>query len=398
MRSGSVCSFATTATTTTTAAAKPPVPESATWHLRASRVVLDFSPAEPDRWPVSWSESNVLVFARGNRVICKDMSANDTVGQQLCKLSDHVGQVRLIECARARPNVVAVCTDRSQIEVWDLAAKKLMTKWTTDPATAMHWNGMVLTVGGERGRIRHFDIREEARGSKEVKKKNFTRHNSAIRSVAWNADGKLFASGDESGVVLVWDSRQNAPLDVGELVQRRNKIQHNGAVHALAWCPWLPNLFATGDSAKDGTGTIKVWNMTPPSSKRASTHPTTVELDAEVTSLHFSPHCKELLSTHGPGKSTPAAPVDHLDAHATPAEPIRSRIANSVVVHSYPSLRQVTNTQVAGNCVAGSVLSPNGQRVAIAIPKDSKLNVWEVWGKQKELRRSSSVMSMCTIR
>ena len=114
-------------------------------------------------------------------------------------------------------------------------------------------------------------------------------------------------------------------------------------------------------------------------------------MDAPVTSVHFSPHINELLTTHGAGARTE---VPSLSAGG--AEPLRSRLANCVAVHQFPRMRSIRATQAAQHAIAGSVLSPNGHRVAVAVPEEGQLKVWEVWGKLKEGPRQS--FSSCMIR
>ncbi|KAH9837716.1 WD40 repeat-like protein [Rhodofomes roseus] len=369
--------------------------------MRTDKVIVDFSVVEEEWskrvWPVSWSENNILLFGRGARVHYKSLSANEAIGQ-LCKFREDQGNLRLIECAgKDYPNLVAVSSSNGHIQLWDLAAKKMVSKWSTKSTAAIQWNGPILTVGGERGSIRQFDTRVPDTTKMKEQAKKTMRHQSKISSLAWNIDGKFLASGDESGQVHIWDPRlQNAPLEVGEMIQRRKKIQHVGVITALAWCPWHPKTLATGDSAPDGTGTIRIWNV---NGSVSLNHPDRLELDAQITSLHYSPHCKELLSTHGPGKGAPErAPANPNVNTSTDDSFVPSRIANSVVVHAFPSFRRIATMTGATANIAGSVLSPNGQRVVLAIPQESKLKVWDVWGKRRELKRSSSMLSTCSIR
>ncbi|OBZ74297.1 Cell division cycle protein 20 [Grifola frondosa] len=379
-------------------------------HMRPGKQTIDFSVANADAtngvWPVSWSLHDLVVFTRGKRVHYKNLAASEGVGQ-LCKVSANHGNVRLLQCGgREQPNVVALCTAKGHIQLWDISAKKLTASWTVKGATAMQWNGPTLTVGGERGSIRHFDTRIKETAKMKEQTKKVTRHQARISSVAWNGDGKLMASGDASGLVLVWDARQNTPLDVGEMVQRRRKMQHVGVVHALAWCPWQTKMLASGDSAPDGSGTIRLWNVQESSMSRSkSNYPDRLQLDAQVTSLHFSAHCKELLSTHGPGKSTPwtnthahMLALDGLSSGPTD-DVVRSKIANSVLVHSYPFMRRVSTIAAAEKNIAGSVLSPNGLRIVLAVPEEMKLKFWDVWGREKEtMRRHSSLLNFGVIR
>lgn len=122
-----------------------------------------------------------------------------------------------------------------------------------------------------------------------------------------------------------------------------------------------------------------------------------------MTSLHFSPHCKELLSTHGSGKTTftPERQVydETLDDTVTlPQTAVPSKIANSIQVHAYPSLRHITTQKVSEKNLAGSLLSPNGQRLLLAIPEESKLRIWDVWGKPNPKKHGSKLSEGSIIR
>ncbi|KAI0085501.1 WD40-repeat-containing domain protein [Irpex rosettiformis] len=366
--------------------------------MRVGKVFIDFfATATGDEaaktWPVSWSVNNVLVFGRGNRVHYKNLTTNEDVAQ-LCKLKESVGDLRFLECAgKDQPNTVAAGTSTGCIQIWDISAKKNTAAWQATGASVMKWNGHMVTVGLQKGTIKHYDSRTPK--SKETIKR-VTRHQAKITSLAWNTEGKLYASGDETGVVFVWDIRHpGVPVEqVGDMVQRRRKIQHTGAVTALAWCPWQTKILATGDSTPEKTGTIRVWTVGgSTSSMYQSPHPDKIELDAPVTSLHFSSHCKEILSTHGPGKTTPAPQTYTEDLQLIENDPIPSPYSNSVVVHSYPSLRHVVTLPGANSNIAGSLLSPNGQKIVLAVPEENKLKIWDVWARPT-LRRTASALSI----
>ena len=176
-------------------------------------------------------------------------------------------------------------------------------------------------------------------------------------------------------------------------------------MQALTWSPWLPKLLATGDSGPTGRGTIQLWNVNASSAYSNAADPGKIELAAQITSLHFSPHCKEILSTHGPGP----APTTDSPAQDTQSRPLinNSNIPNtdvlappmnSIVVHSYPSLRHVTEVSAAPSAISDSVLSTNGMKVIFAVPGEAKLKVWDVWGKRKEVRKHSTFLGGVCIR
>ena len=393
----------------------PSAPDtSANKYLRNGKITVDFSGVTDSMlgatWPVSWSQANILVFGRGNRVNIKNLATNeDIVG--LAKVKDHHGFLRLLDCGgEDNPHTMALSTSKGLVQVWDLAAQKMTTSWWTKPATAMKWNGPVLTVGGEKGSIRHFDTRIKETAKMKEQNKKVLRHQSMISALAWHHEGKILASADNGGTVYCWDARQNAPLDVGDLIQRRRKMQHVGAVkvkfltsryatcpfdtgvQGLAWCPWSSlKMLATGDAAPNGTGTIRLWNVTGSTSQNPN--PDVLELDAQITSLHWSTQCKELLSTHSMGKA-----LDATTSVATPTSSQSSGMANCVAVHSYPTLARVKTEYPATSAIAGSVMSPNGLKIIFAVPEDKQLKVWDVWGKKKELRRQRSVVEPNGIR
>jgi cell division cycle protein 20 (cofactor of APC complex) len=188
--------------------------------------------------PLSLSTQNIVLFSRAERVHFKNLSSGEDIGQ-LCRVQDSLGFLRCIVCAGwDQPSIVALGTSKG-IQLWDIACKKMTASWSTRDVTAMHWNGPVLTVGGVKGTIRHFDTRTKETPSMKEQARKVTRHQARISRLAWNVDGKFMASGDESGTVYCWDSRQRSPLDIGEFVQRRKKMQHPGAITVRPYSPPL---------------------------------------------------------------------------------------------------------------------------------------------------------------
>lgn len=219
-----------------TANAAPSYPEcSAKFHLRNTKLTLDFSVPPGDNALevaplLSCSSQNTLFFSRGNRVHYKNITTSEDIGQ-LCKLQDSHGDLRIIECGGAdQPDIVALGTSKGLIQIWDVKTKKKTTSWTTKSVTAMRWNGPILTIGGLKGTIRHYDTRVSPTSKMKEQVRKVTRHQARITSLEWNIDGKILASGDQSGTVYCWDSREKVPLDVGEFIQRRKKMQHSGAI------------------------------------------------------------------------------------------------------------------------------------------------------------------------
>ena len=123
------------------------------------------------------------------------------------------------------------------------------------------------------------------------------------------------------------------------------KRNHTAAVKALSWCPWQPNLLATGGGSSDQS--IHFWSST------TGARTSSVKTNSQVTSLIWSPHSKELLSTHGFPN-------------------------NDIIVWSYPSLERIYSVPAHDSRVLSSALSPDGCTVATGAP-DENLKFWKIW-------------------
>lgn len=221
-------------TTTTT----PSYPDaSARFNLCNTKIMIDYAspPLLPDldstTTPLACSPQNIVFFGRGNRVQYKNLTVSEEVGQ-LCKIQDG-GHLQIVECAGTDlPDTLALATTKGLVQLWDIKAKKATASWSLKGVTAMRWNGPVLTIGGIKGTIRQYDTRISPTSKMKEQARKVTRHQSRITSLDWNMDGRILASGDGTGTIYCWDSRDKVPLDVGDTSagQRRKRMQHAGAI------------------------------------------------------------------------------------------------------------------------------------------------------------------------
>ncbi|KAJ7854720.1 hypothetical protein B0H14DRAFT_3449464 [Mycena olivaceomarginata] len=359
------------------------------------------TPAVP---PLAYAPAaHTLFFSRGNRVYCRSMGTgaggagdSGSVGvsvSQVCKLQAQHGQQD-----SQQPTRLALATSTGAVQVWDVEARRVVCSWGTKGVGAMVWgaDGAVLSIGGPKGAIRHYDTRapqgkvhtepaQAAPGKAGAKsRQQLTRHQTGVAALAWSADGRLLASGDAGGVVYTWDARAGrAPLDVGEFLQRRKKMQHAQPVSALAWCPWQPKLLASGDAG----GTVRFWSVEAANTSSNATAGR-LELGSRVVGLHWAP-----------GDGAPWRP--------------RGVLSNALAVHAFPSLRPIASLSLLSSAnaaaVCGSVLMLNptpasgvnahsshsansSHKVVVAVPGEGKLKVYEVWGRrrERELRKRGS--------
>jgi cell division cycle protein 20 (cofactor of APC complex) len=128
--------------------------------------------------------------------------------------------------------------------------------------------------------------------------------------------------------------------------------QHTAAVKALAWCPWQPNLLATGGGSADHH--IRFWN--------ASTGACVSSVDArsQVSALVWNREHREIVSGHGYAQ-------------------------NQLTLWKYPTLTRVAELTGHTQRILNMAVSPDGQTV-VSASADETIRFWKCFaadGKQK---------------
>ena len=235
--------------------------------------------------------------------------------------------------------------DSGEVELWDVETGQKLRSMTGHQAQVgtLSWHNHILSSGCGDGSIWHHDVRVSRHKVMEL-----VGHTGGICGLKWRSDGELLASGGNDNVVNIWDGRVGDvnPAEGARGSAKWTKRNHTAAVKALAWCPWHSALLATGGGTNDAT--INIWNST----TGARLH--TAKTPAQITSLTFAPHKKELLSTHG---------------YPT----------NAVMIHAYPSMDRVAEIRDAHDTrVLWSCVSPAGDVVCTGAG-DENLKFWRVW-------------------
>ncbi|THH29149.1 hypothetical protein EUX98_g5038 [Antrodiella citrinella] len=268
-------------------------------------------------------------------------------------------------------NFLGVGVGTGEVELWDVETQKKLRTMTghSSQVACLSWNQHVLSSGCGDGSIWHHDVRVAKHKVGEL-----LGHQGEVCGLKWRSDGELLASGGNDNVVNVWDGRIG---DVGAAgsrgAARWTKRNHTAAVKAVAWCPWQPSLLASGGGTNDAT--VHIWNTTTGARLHSLTTP------SQVTSIQWSPHRKEFLTTHG-------FPT------------------NALMIHAYPSMERVVEIRDAHDSrVLWSTLSPAGDVVCTGAG-DENLKFWRVWevpkvkkGKEvKEAGRGSTSSNILSIR
>ncbi|KAK3901914.1 21ed6f1b-ec82-4f63-a0ed-14dcd37af4bb [Staphylotrichum tortipilum] len=233
---------------------------------------------------------------------------------------------------------VGVGLGTGEVQIWDVAeGVKIRSMLAHDTRVGvMGWNKHLLSTGARSGLVFNHDVRIA-----EHKVAELVSHTSEVCGLEWRSDGAQLATGGNDNLVSIWDARSLA-------VPKFTKTNHKAAVKALAWCPWNMNLLATGGGSYDRH--IHFWNTT--SGARVNS----IDTGSQVTSLRWSPHYREIVSTSGFPD-------------------------NSLSIWSYPTLVRNVEIPAHESRVLHSCLSPDGQMLATAAA-DESLKFWKTFEKK----------------
>ena len=131
--------------------------------------------------------------------------------------------------------------------------------------------------------------------------------------------------------------------------------EHCAAVKALAWCPWQRNLLASGGGTADRT--IKFWNT------QTGARLNSIDTGSQVCSLLWSPHDKEILSSHGFSQ-------------------------NQLCLWKYPSMVKIKELTGHTQRVLHLAQSPDGMTVCSGAA-DETLRFWKIFAPQSKTSNKS---------
>jgi cell division cycle protein 20 (cofactor of APC complex) len=233
---------------------------------------------------------------------------------------------------------VGVGLGTGEVQIWDVEeSTKLRSMYGHDSRVGvMGWNKHTLSTGARSGLVVNHDVRIAQHKVAEL-----VSHTSEVCGLEWRADGAQLATGGNDNLVSIWDARSlTAP--------KFQKTNHRAAVKALSWCPWQPNLLATGGGSYDRH--IHFWNTT------TGARVNSIDTGSQVTSLRWSSHYKEIVSSSGFPD-------------------------NSLSIWSYPTLVRNVEIPAHETRVLHSCLSPDGQMLATAAA-DESLKFWKIFERK----------------
>ncbi|CEP08699.1 hypothetical protein [Parasitella parasitica] len=288
---------------------------------------------------LDWSKSNVVAVGLGKAVYLWNAD-NGTIQALNYNYDDQVASVNW----SGDGTYLAVGTSSGDSQIWDVQSNTKLRSMTGQNCRigVLSWDKHLVSSGGRDGSIFHHDVRMAKHTVRQL-----YGHADEVCGLRWRWDGQSLASGGNDNTVNIWDARSTEPA--------HQKRQHTGAIKALAWCPWNRNVLATGGGRDDKK--IHFWNTS------TGARLNTIHAGAQVTSLNWSQHYKEIVSTHG---------LPH----------------NQVTVWSYPTLNKIIDIPAHESRILHSALSPDGQVLATAAA-DENLKFWRIFEADGKARLGS---------
>ncbi|XP_052867645.1 cell division cycle protein 20 homolog isoform X1 [Anopheles cruzii] len=282
---------------------------------------------------MDWSNDNVVAIALGASVYLWN-AATGTIEMLLeNEGNDHTCSLSWIH----EGHILAVGTNCGTVELWDCENAKRLRVMNGHSARVgvLAWNSYVLCSGSRDGTIVNHDVRTRQHNIGVLQG-----HTQEVCGLKWSPDGKYLASGGNDNLVHVWGTANGAPNALSEPVQVFN--QHQAAIRALAWCPWQPNVLASGGGTADRC--IKFWNVA------SGQLLNSVDTKSQVCGLMFSKTYKEIISAHG-------------------------YVNNQLTIWKYPSMTKQLDLLGHTGRVLQLAMSPDGSKVMSA-GADETLRLW----------------------
>ncbi|XP_048588829.1 cell division cycle protein 20 homolog [Nematostella vectensis] len=302
---------------------------------------------------LDWGNNNLLSLALAGAVYIWNAESSDIKHLFQMDEGEYVSSVAWVQ-EHSMTQYLAVGTHDGNVQLWDVEASKCVRCMGGHAARvgSLSWNCFLLSSGSRSGAIHHHDVRVA-----NHKIGTLLNHSQEVCGLKWSPDGKLLASGGNDNVVNIWPYPSTVGSSAGEpspVEPLFSLTHHQAAVKAISWCPWQPNVLATGGGTADRH--IRFWN--------GSTGATlnSVDTKSQVCSILWSNEYKEIISGHGFSQ-------------------------HQLTIWKYPSMARVADLTGHTSRVLCMAMSPDGQYVASAAA-DETLRLWKCFATQPKQKKT----------
>lgn len=299
---------------------------------------------------ISWSSTNILAVALSENTYVWRADTGTVTQMAEAPEGTYVASVSFSNDG----SYLAIGLGTGDVELWDVESGTKLRTMTGHQAqvACMSWSGHLVSSGCGDGSIWHHDVRVARHKVCEL-----LGHTGEVCGLDWRSDGDFLASGGNDNVVQVWDGRVGDAGGTHSEEPFMTKRTHTAAVKGVSWCPWQPSLLATGGGTSDAK--LHIWNVT------TSARIYSAQTPAQITSVRWAPHKKEIFTTHG---------------YPT----------NSIMIHAYPTMERVAEIRDAHDArVLFSQVSPQGDVVCTGAG-DENLKFWRLWEVPKKRKEKTT--------
>lgn len=258
---------------------------------------------------------------------------------------------------------ISIGKEDGNTEIWDTETMSLVRTMRSNLGvriSSQSWLETLIATGARSGEIHINDVR--------IKKhivSTWEEHTGEVCGLSYKKDGLQLASGGNDNTVMIWDTRTSLP--------QWTKRNHNAAIKALSWCPYMPNILASGGGQNDKH--IHFWNST------TGTKVGSINTGSQVSSLHW-------------GQSYNSNGTMNREIVATGGNP-----ENAISVFNFDTKYKVAEIVRAHESrICSSQLSPDGTTLA-SVGGDENLKFYKIFEPRRKPKRSkgSSVENVMSL-
>ncbi|QLL34970.1 hypothetical protein HG536_0H03450 [Torulaspora globosa] len=301
---------------------------------------------------LSWSSKNVLAIALETALYLWNGSSGDVtmmVDYETTKITSVIWSDD--DCH------ISIGKEDGNTEIWDVETLSLVRTMRSGLGVrigAQSWLETLVAIGCRSGEIQINDVR-----IKQHVVSTWEEHSGEVCGLSYRNDGLQLASGGNDNTVMIWDTRVSMPQWI--------KRNHTAAVKALSWCPFIPNLLASGGGQTDKH--IHFWNTA------TGANVGTISTGSQVSSLHW-----------GQSYSGSSGSMNR-EIVATGGSP-----TNAISIFNYDTKYKVAEIMHAHESrICCSQLSPDGTTLA-TVGGDENLKFYKVFEPRRRTRRKTKAV------
>ena len=314
---------------------------------------------------VCWSnKSDIIAAGLGSTVYCWS-EKRGTIPLQ------HIGSQIISALCFSSDDFLAVGTKVSDVFIYKPDTATVIAKYSMkndSSICSMKWipNTHFFFIGNDVGQVTLFKLssREDLKykGPSKTKitkivysikpKVTFQCDQQQICGIDVDFKGKQLAIGANNNCGSIWD--------ISDLLKPKKMfhLKHEAAVKAVAFCPWMPNLLATGGGSRDKH--IRFWHS------KSGTLISKFKTKGQITAVIWSRSKKEILVTFGFG--------DHNEKN------------DILSVYSYPSMKlKIKVTAPPDMRILTADISNDFSSICTSI-SDQSVRIYNVWNSKLDMK------------